>query len=73
MFRHIFGILLGSFIAWCFVQAMVNWACTLLNAWEGKHITQKTAYKIGIAIIILFWIFSYWGTDGAVFKPMTIH
>lgn len=38
--------------------------CTLLNAWEGKHITQKTAYKVGIAIVILFWVFILWATDG---------
>lgn len=64
MLRVIFGVIFTSFIVWCFVQAMVNWGCTLLNAWEGKHITQKTAYKVGIAIVILFWVFILWATDG---------
>lgn len=64
MLRSIFGFILTSFIMWCFVQALVNGGCTLLNAWEGKHITQKTAYKIGIALVIFFWVFVFWATDG---------
>lgn len=65
--KIIFGLLITSLILWFFIQALVNSGVRLLNAWEGKHISQKTAYIIGISLVIVFWLFIYWGTGGDVF------